>query len=149
MAIETAEKRPDWLDQMIQDIGKQFRPLGSLGQLGFRYLSLDSPYNTTQRWLVGVYLVPYELAGGNQDGLDVVAGFRFDLGTLLSLFSPVSTLEWRVPRSYTDGLSGPELWLEGRYRGGETVQLHIYAECPSDETSTVVLDVATGTFRSK
>ena len=149
MPIEAPVPMPDWTHSLIQDLGKQFKPLGFLGQMGFRCLDIDAPQNTTQRWLIGVYLVPYELAGGSQDGLDIVAGFRFDVAALLTIFSEVTTLEWRVPRSYTDGLSGPELWLEGLYQGTEPIQLHIYAECPADESSSMVLDVATGALRAK
>ena len=149
MALEPPVVVPEWIQNLIQDIGDRFQPLGFIGQLGFRYLPPDSPQNTTQRWLIGVYLVPYELSGGKQDGVAVVAGFGFDLLPLLTIFSGITTLEWRVPRSYTDGLSGPELWLEGRYRGTESVQLHVYAECPADELSALVLDVATNTLRSK
>ncbi len=149
MALESPVAVPDWIQNLIQDIGDRFHPLGFIGQLGFRYLPPDSPQNTAQRWLIGVYLVPYELSGGQQDGGVAVAGFAFDLLPLLTIFSGITTLEWRVPRGYTDGLSGPELWLEGQYRGTESVQLHVYAECPADELPTLVLDVVTGVLRVK
>jgi hypothetical protein len=148
MSIETPEDAPRWLCDFIKEIGKQFRPLGFIGQLGFRYLAPDAPANTTKRWLIGVYLVPYELAGGKNDGAAVISGFCFNLQKLLTLFSSVETLEWRVPRGYTDGLSGPEVWLEGHVND-LSVQLHIYADCPADELPALVMDVATNTLRAK
>lgn len=149
MGIEITEDGPAWLHELVRKIGQQFRPLGFIGQLGFRYLEPDCPGNITRRWLIGVYLIPTELSGGSHDGAAILAGFGLDLLTLISLFSTVTTVEWRVPRSYTDGLSGPEVWLEGMYRDTEAVQLHLYADCPSDEFPSLVLDVATHELRAK
>lgn len=149
MGIETTESVPEWIQQLVRDIGEQIRPLGVIGQLGFRYLPPDASMNPTQRWVIGIYPVPYELAGGKRDGVVVVSGFYLDLLKTISQFSNITTLEWRVPRRYTDGLSGPELWLEGHYQNNEPVQLHVYAECPADELPALVLDVVTGTFRVK
>ena len=128
---------------------EQLKPLGFIVQIGFRYLTPDSSQNTTGRWLIGIYLIPHELSGGAHDGAAVVSGFCLNIQALLSLFSHISTLEWRVPRSYTDGLTGPEVWLEGNYRGKQQVQLHVYAEPPSDEQPSLALDVATNTLRAK
>jgi hypothetical protein len=149
MGIETAENVPAWIQQLVRDIGEQLHPLGFMGQLGFRYLPPDAQANITQRWVIGIYPVPYELSGGKRDGVVVVAGFCLDLLKTMSQFSDITTLEWRVPRRYTDGLSGPEFWLEGRYQNKELVQLHVYADCPADELPTLVLDVVTGTLRVK
>jgi hypothetical protein len=148
MAIELPESPPSWLRELIVAIGEQFRPLGFIGQLGFRYLAPEASENTTKRWLIGVYLVPYELAGGKNDGATVIAGFCFNLHPVIALFSKLETLEWRVPRGYTDGLSGPEVWLEGLFKD-LPVQLHIYADCPADESPSLVMDVTTNTLRAK
>jgi hypothetical protein len=148
MAIELPEAPPSWLHELIVAIGEQFRPLGFIGQLGFRYLAPEASANTTKRWLIGVYLVPYELAGGKNDGATVIAGFCFNLHPVIALFSKLETLEWRVPRGYTDGLSGPEVWLEGLFKD-LPVQLHIYADCPADESPSLVMDVTTNTLRAK
>lgn len=131
------------------DVSKQIIPLGFIGQLGFRYLAPHVSQNYSDRWLIAVYLVPHEIAGGRYDGAAVVSGFCFNILGLFSLFSRVSTLEWRVPRGYTNGLAGPEVWLEGLYNGTQRIQLHIYAEPPSDEAPTIVLDVTTNTLRAK
>jgi len=149
VAIESPEEQPAWLHDLIRQIAEQVRPLGFIGQLGFRYLSPDAIQNTSQRWLIGVYLIPHELAGGRHDGAAVISGFCFNILKLLDIFSEIKTLEWRVPRSYTDGLAGPEVWLEGLYRGTQQVQLHIYDEPPSDESPDLVLDVTTNTLRAK
>lgn len=149
MALELTEDGPPWLFGLIRSIGALFRPLGFLGQLGFRYLAPDATGNTTQRWLVGVYLVPTELSGGSKDGAMILPGFGINLLAMANLFSSVTTLEWRVPRGYTDGLAGPEVWLEGVYHGTESVQLHVYADCPADEFPALVLDVTTNTLRAK
>lgn len=149
MGIECSEEAPDWLCSLIRQIGQQFRPLGFIGQLGFRYLAPNASGNRSQRWLIGVYLIPTELSGGTQDGAAMLPGFVIDLVSLAGLFSDLTTLEWKVPRGYTDGLVGPEVWLEGVYRGMESVQLHIYADCPSDEFPALVLDVTTDVLRAK
>lgn len=148
MAIEFPADLPDWLPGLITKIGDQFRPLGFIAQLGFRYLAPDAKDNATRRWVIGVYLVPYELSGGNHDGAAVVAGFCVNLQALVAIFSKVETLEWRVPRGYTDGLSGPQVWLEGCFND-LPVQLHVYGECPADELPSLVLDVTTNTLRAK
>lgn len=149
MGIECPEKHPDWIQELVQRISEQLRPLGFIGQIGFRYLRPNADQNTTGRWLLGIYLIPYELTGGQHDGAAAVSGFCLNIRDLLSIFSEVTTLEWRVPRSYTDGLAGPEVWLEGLYRGSEAVQLHVYADPPSDEAPALVLDVTTNTLRAK
>jgi hypothetical protein len=149
MGIETAKGGTDWLYELIRQIGERFRPLGFIGQLGFRYLSPQDASNLTGRWLIAVYLVPTELAGGRHDGASVLPGFGLDLLSLSRLFTEVTTLEWKVPRSYTDGLAGPEVWLEGVYGGIAAVQLHVYADCPTDEVPALVLDVVTNTLRVK
>jgi hypothetical protein len=149
MGIECPADHPEWVQDLMQAVADNVRPLGFIGQFGFRYLPPDVPENRTQRWLIGIYLVPHELTGGSNDGAAVVSGFCLNIHALLSLFSIVSTLEWRVPRRYTDGLTGPEVWLEGLYRGTQSVQLHIYAEPPSDEAPALVLDVTTNILRAK
>jgi len=149
MGIVSPEKTPEWIEELIQSISSDLKPSGLIGQLGFRYLPPDAPMNSTQRWLIGVYLVPYELSGGRYDGAEAVAGFSMNIKGLLSLFSDVLTLEWKVPRGYTDGLSGPEVWLEGTYRQSKKVQLHIYADPPLDEVPDLVLDVTTNELRVK
>jgi hypothetical protein len=148
MTIEITENLPEWLPGLIAKIGDHFCPLGFIGQLGFRYLAPDAAENATRRWLIGVYLIPYELSGGKNDGASVVAGFCFNLHAVVALFSKVETLEWRVPRGYTDGLAGPEVWLEG-YLNDLPIQLHVYADCPADELPSLVMDVATNTLRAK
>lgn len=149
MGIECPEKHPEWIQDLIKEVSEMVRPLGFIGQIGFRYLRPDAPENMTHKWLIGLYLVPHELAGGQYDGASAVAGFCLNVHGLLSIFSDVSTLEWRVPRGYTDGLTGPEVWLEGLYRGSENIQLHVYADPPSDEVPALVLDVTTNTLRAK
>ena len=149
MGIECPEDPPEWVQELISFVADSMRPLGFIGQLGFRYLAPDVKQNTTGQWVIGVYLVPHELAGGEHDGAPAIAGFCLNIRDLLALFSEVVTLEWRVPRRYTDGLTGPEVWLEGLYRGKQRVQLHVYSEPPSDEAPALVLDVTTNTLRAK
>jgi hypothetical protein len=149
MGIECPADHPEWVKDLTRVVADSVRPLGFIGQFGFRYLPPNDPQNQTQRWLIGIYLIPHELSGGSCDGATVVSGFCLNMQALLKIFSEVSTLEWRVPRRYTDGLAGPEVWLEGLYRGTQPVQLHVYAEPPSDEDPALVLDVATNTLRAK
>ena len=149
MGIESPQPQPEWIQALVKDVADNLRPLGFIGQLGFRYLSPDQPQNLTQQWVIGVYLIPHELAGGKYDGANAISGFCLNIAGLLALFSEVSTLEWRVPRSYNDGLAGPEVWLEGIYREEQQVQLHVYADPPSDELPSLVLDVTTNTLRVK
>lgn len=152
MGIERAETAPTWLETLIYSVGNLLRPLGFIGELGFRFLSPEAKANTTKRWLIAVYIIPHELSGGKDDGASVMSGFCVNLLALNSIFLEISTLEWRVPRSYTDGLAGPEVWLEGTYAGApecKQIQLHVYAEPPADESPALVLDVTTNTLRTK
>jgi len=149
MAIKSTAEHPSWIIELVRRVSKLITPLGVIGQLGFRYLPTDDSKNITGRWLIGIYLVPLELSGGRADGATTVAGFRLDALGLTRLLSDVSTLEWRVPRSYNNGLAGPELWLEGVYQETHAVQLHVYSEPPLDESPDLVLDVTTNTPRAK
>ena len=156
MGIECPEDTPSWLIKLFKDVGNLVIPLGFIGDLGFRYLSPDDPANTTKRWLLALYLVPHELAGGKHDGSAAVAGFSLSITELSKLFLEVSSVTWRVPRFYTDGLTGPEVWLEGVYNAGSSeetwlpaVQLHIYSEPPNDEKPSVILNTQTNTLTRK
>jgi hypothetical protein len=149
MAIEFTFDTPTWLGELIRNVGDLINPMGFIGQLGFRYLSPEAEKNNTKRWLIGIYIVPHELVGGKQDGASSVSGFCLDLSKLLALFDDITLLEWRVPRRYSDGLSGPEIWLEGYYMGKNPVQLHIYADSPADEKPELTLDVSTNVLRVK
>lgn len=152
MGIEQAEKTPEWLEGLISKLSSLLKPLGFIGELGFRFLPPESLANTTKCWLIAVYVVPHELAGGRHDGAAVLSGWCLNLLSLNSIFLEISTLEWRVPKGYTDGLAGPEVWLEGQYDDGsemKPVQLHVYSESPSDESPALVLDVTTNTLRAK
>jgi hypothetical protein len=153
VGIKCQEETPEWLIKLFQDVGGLITPLGFIGELGFRYLSPADPANTTTRWLLAAYLIPHELAGGKHDGSSVVAGFSLSITELSKLFVEVSSVTWRVPRFYTDGLSGPEVWLEGAYEGEKAdlmfVQLHIYSDPPHDETPAVVLNTHTNTITQK
>lgn len=151
MGIECQEATPVWLENLFQGVGNLVIPLGFIGELGFRYLEPDNPANTTQRWLLAVYLIPHELAGGKHDGSSVVAGFSLSITEVSKLFN-VSSVVWNVPRAYTDGLAGPEVWLEGVYDSGHgcfPVQLHIYSDPPKDEKPSVVLNTHTNTLTQK
>lgn len=156
VGIESQEGLPEWLRELFERVGTLVTPLGFIGELGFRYLEPDNPANTTNRWLLAAYLVPHELAGGKHDGSSVVAGFSLSLTELSKLFLNVTSVVWKVPRAYTDGLAGPEIWLEGVYNAGTqekewlpAVQLHIYSDPPSDEKPAVVLNTYTNTLTQK
>lgn len=153
MGIECPEATPNWLSELFQSVGDLVIPLGFIGELGFRYLSPDDPANTTNRWLLAAYLIPHELAGGKHDGSSVVAGFSLSITELSKLFLQVDSVVWKVPRAYTDGLCGPEVWLEGTYDSGHCppwpVQLHFYAEPPQDESPAVILNTHTNTISRK
>lgn len=149
MGIERSQSCPAWVKSFVEELAKLIQPRSFMGQLGFRYLDPLDEKNTTRRWLIAIYAVPHEVAGGKHDGSSVVADFTFDVLKLLKLFSEVSTLEWKVNHCYTDGLDGPEVWLEGVYRSGEKVRVHVYSDPPADESPTVIFDVRTSKSRFK
>jgi len=150
MGIEKPKKTIKWLEELVTKVSNLILPLGFIGQLGFRYLEPLTNHNPVNRWIVWLYLVPHELSGGRHDGAAVVSGFCLDLKQLLTLFSEVRTLEWKVTRGYTDGLAGPEVWLEGELLENDVpVQLHFFSEPPLDEHPDLVLDVHTNTLRAK
>ena len=150
MAIEESGEPATWLVNFISEVSSCILPLGFIGQLGFRYSEPLSIRNCLDRWIIWVYLVPHELSGGRHDGMAVVSGFRLNIQQLLTRFSEVTALEWKVTRGYTDGLAGPEVWLEGELLKDDVpVQFHFFSEPPSDELPDLVLDVHTNTLRAK
>ena len=150
MGIEKSKGTEKWLQKFITKVCDSIAPLGFIGQLRFRYLEPRTHHNHSDRWVIWVYLVPHELSGGRHDGAAVVSGFCLNLQQLLTLFSKVTTLEWKVTRGYTDGLAGPEVWLEGELlEENVPVQFHFFSEPPSDELPDLILDVHTNTLRAK
>ncbi len=149
MGISRAAEDPEWLRNLISDVAECYVPLGFLSELGYRYLEKSEPKNKTGKFVIATYVTPYELSGGQHDGARALSSFAFDVSKLLSFFSNIETLEWQVHRGYTDGLSGPEICIEGDYNGKHPVQLHLYADPPEDEAPSLVLDTTTNSLRTK
>jgi hypothetical protein len=113
-----------WLDALVEDVADHVTADGATGPLGVRYSEVDGIS------AVLIYLPPFELLGGANDGEIVAPGFFLDLEGLRSLFDRVDDFSWQaLGLTYDDG---PHVSIEGVYQGRE-VFLQVQAYAPEDE----------------
>lgn len=146
--IEALEELPSWLSDFCLALCNEFRPIDTVGQLGYRWLSPDSDVNTSQGWVLGVYACPTEISGGEADGDLFNPGFGVNLTNVLNLFESVADICWECPTKFNSGLEGPRIHIEGVLTGHK-LRLQIFAVAPSDEEASIVLDALTGKSRPK
>jgi hypothetical protein len=113
-----------WLDVLVDEVGACITANDVVGSLGCRYGVEDGFVH------VLVYPTPVELVGGATDGAVVDADFSLDLEQLRKLFDQVADFGWRALGHHDPG--GPHVWVEGVYRGRETL-VQIMAVAPDDE----------------
>lgn len=82
------DRRPKWLQQLIQQLADLFEPLRDVARVGYD-CRMDE-----QGWLIRMYLGTTEIIGGPKDGQIEHASFRLDVQQLLGLFHQVDRLEW-------------------------------------------------------
>ncbi|MCA9084392.1 MAG: hypothetical protein KDA81_10070 [Planctomycetaceae bacterium] len=85
---EQKERRPEWLQEFVQQIADHFEPLCNVGRVGFD-CQLDE-----RGWTVCMYLGTTEIIGGPRDGEVEHVSFRMDLNQLSNVFSSIDRCEW-------------------------------------------------------
>jgi hypothetical protein len=121
-----------WLDVLVDEVSACITANDVVGSLGCRYGVEDGFVH------VSLYPTPVELVGGATDGAVVDADFSLDLEQLRNLFDQVADFGWRALGHYDP--DGPHVWLEGVYRGRETL-VQIMAVAPEDEEPGIKFDV--------
>ncbi len=149
MGIKFSNECPAWLKALMENVVGLITPLDFVGELGFCYLNPEDKSNNTGKWVIAVYVLAYEVAGGGRDGANLLPEFSIDMLGLYGSFSAVSSFEWRVKRNYLDGLEGPEVYVEGSCKSGQEVQFHFYSDPPEGEKPSIVLDSTTSVPRFK
>ena len=149
MGISSFKDCPVWLTDFVESLINLITPSTFIGEIGFCYLSPEKEKNKTNRWVIAVYLLPYELSGGGKDGAHVLPEFSLDLSAFLKKFSKVDAISWKVTRNFEDGFDGPKLLVEGVYQKTKKLQFHFYTNPPASEKPSVVFDVKTMECRPK
>lgn len=122
------DRRPKWLQHLIQQIADMFEPLRDVARVGYD-CRMDE-----QGWLIRMYLGTTEIIGGPKDGQIEHASFRMDLQQLVALFEQVDRIEWysvanAEPEEF-DGQLRSLLSLVGQVSEGQRVQLELLASPP-------------------
>jgi hypothetical protein len=92
------DKRPDWLNGLVEEAAASFEPLVGVARVGYECLPDEGGWN------ISVYLGSVEMVGGKSDGQTRSPDFRCDLKRLLEQFARIDELEWTVrPQGLGDG----------------------------------------------
>jgi hypothetical protein len=84
------DKRPDWINGLIEEAAGSFEPLVGVARVGYECLPNEGG------WEVSLYLGTVELVGGKSDGQTRHPDFRCDLKRLLEQFARIDEVEWTV-----------------------------------------------------
>ncbi len=145
MTLSRSEKGPVWVGEFVKKVWDCMTPLAFIGEIGFSYLEPEHLENHSNSWVVGVYVIPHELVGGDKDGAKAIAGFRLDTLKLQAVFSGwPSACEWVNNRRHN--LRGPYYSFNGNYdNGSETVSmaLRVFSEASSDAQPRLQLNPKT------
>lgn len=118
--------RPQWLTDLIGRVSELFDPADEVARVGFECRL------TEEAWELLLFLGSTEIVGGPADGQTRVAGFRFDLLTLIDNFTVVDQVEWNA-RPQSAGEAEPDrsfVKITGRV-DGEPLKLLIFAVPPA------------------
>lgn len=136
--------RPEWVDELIDQVAELFEPLTDVGRVGFDFQPND------ERDEIGFYLGCTEIVGGRDDGERRHVNFQFDVLRLQSLFGHVERFVWNV---LPEGEASPEdsaisprfsfLTLDGQYHD-HAVRLLVYGMAP-DQAGPGLRQFADGT----
>ncbi len=122
------DRRPQWLQHLVQQIADLFEPLRDVARVGFD-CRMDE-----QGWLIRMYLGTTEIIGGPKDGQIEHASFRMDVQQLVGLFEQVDRIEWysvanSEPEEF-DGQLRSLLSVVAKASEGQRVQLELLASPP-------------------
>jgi len=124
---------PEVLESLVDDVAANMEAHSAMGPLGFRYCEEEGV------WEIAVYPTPVELVGGAVDGEVVSPGFTLDLDGLKSAFEQIDSFHWTAHGFGPNDLEGPNISIEGRYRG-RAVYLRVLAYAPEDEEPGMKFD---------
>ena len=125
---------PQWLTSLVDTVGNCMEVHCASGLLAFRW-RMENDF-----WEIAVYSTPGEVVGGADDGAIIVPGFSLNVQELMSAFEEVADLHWQSQSSGPHDNQGPNVSIEGIYRGHE-VWLKVLAEAPEDEEPGFKVDL--------
>lgn len=140
--------RPVWVDTLVEQVARALEPHEFFGPLSYRLWEPDNPNNANAGWTLAVFPTPWECRGGPHDGAAAVSGFDLNVRSLMSVFSEVNSVAWRMPTRYNGDLDGPELGIRGTFAGRD-VWLRLFHAPPPDEPVSHVYEAATGRYWEK
>lgn len=136
--------RPEWVDELIDQVAELFEPLTDVGRVGFDFQPND------ERDEIGFYLGCTEIVGGRDDGERRHVNFQFDVLRLQSLFTSVERFIWNVlpegEAAAEDITTSPRfsfLTLDGKFHD-HAVRLLVYGIAP-DQAGPGLRQFADGT----
>ena len=121
--------RPEWAEELIDQVAELFEPLSDVGRVGFDFQPSD------ERDEIGFYLGCTEIVGGKDDGERRHINFQFDALRMQALFGRVDRFVWNAFPDNDDPEAAPVashfsfLTLDADYHG-HAVRLHIYGMAP-------------------
>jgi hypothetical protein len=84
------DKRPDWVNGLIEEAASSFEPLAGVARVGYECVPEDGV------WRISLYLGSVEMVGGKSDGQTRQPDFRCDIKRVLEQFARIDELEWTV-----------------------------------------------------
>lgn len=118
------DRRPEWLNTLIQQTAEMFEPLSGVARVGYQ---CDV---TPDGWEARLYLGATELVGGRDDGRERLISFEFNFGRLAERFTRLDEFRWNVCTT-VDGTAGSFVTLRGLV-DDQPVSLKIYSRPPQD-----------------
>ncbi|MBW3541898.1 MAG: hypothetical protein KY476_16640 [Planctomycetes bacterium] len=115
----------DWLRELAEAAAGCLRPADVAAPLGCHV------YHNRARdeWELTLFFAATQIVGGPFDGRTTVSKFTADIAALQDVFDEVRVVGWQNARLGSDDALGPQLSIEGTYRGCE-VWLRIPANPP-------------------
>jgi len=120
------DKRPDWLNGLIEEAASSFEPLAGVARVGYECVPEDGV------WRVSLYLGSVEMVGGKSDGRTRQPDFRCDLKRVLEQFTRIDELEWTALPQGTDERNTAQqstITVEGLV-GASRVRLEVRSSAP-------------------
>ena len=127
---KTRPLRPEWVDELIDQVSELFEPLSDVGRVGFDFQPND------ERDEIGFYLGCTEIVGGKDDGDRRHVNFQFDVLRMQALFNRVDRFVWNA---FPEGDGAPDqpdvvpsfgfLTLDGQFHD-HPVRLLVYGMAP-------------------
>jgi hypothetical protein len=120
------DKRPEWLNGLVEEAAASFEPLAGVARVGYECLPDE------RGWNISVYLGTVEQVGGKSDGQTRRPDFRCDLKRLLEQFARIDEVEWTVwPDGRDDGLVAQQSTITvAGLVGSSLVRLQVRSSAP-------------------